>query len=60
MLRANSQTCSVPETARALGFTTKYIYDLLYSSRIAARKVAGRWRIPKDEVEARLRKREQQ
>jgi excisionase family DNA binding protein len=51
---------SVPAAARKLGFTLKYVYDLVYSGRLKAQKVAGRWQIPVAEVEARLRKRVEQ
>jgi excisionase family DNA binding protein len=59
MLKADAKTCSVAETARAMRFTLKYVYDLVYSGRLPARKVGGRWHIPKEEIEARLRNREQ-
>ena len=52
-----NKTFTVPEAARALGWTLKYVYDLVYAGRIAANKVAGRWHIPKAEIEIRLRKR---
>lgn len=58
-MKPTRESYSVPETARVLGFTIKYVYDLVHAGRIAAKKVAGRWRIPKAEIEAR-RKREQQ
>ena len=48
---------SVPEAAKRLGYTLKYVYDLLYSGRLNAQKEMGRWRIPAEEIEARLKKR---
>jgi len=51
---------TVKEAARTLGWTLKYVYDLIYSGRISAKKVAGRWQIPKTEIEIRLRKRGEQ
>lgn len=60
MPKNSSQTCSVSEAARAMGFTLKYVYDLVYSGRMPASKLAGRWRIRKTEIEAHLRKRGQQ
>jgi excisionase family DNA binding protein len=48
---------SVSEAARQLGVTLKYVYDLLYSGRLRADKKLGRWRIPTEEVETRLKKR---
>jgi|HubBroStandDraft_4_1064222.scaffolds.fasta_scaffold828572_1 excisionase family DNA binding protein len=57
MNRSAAKNYTVPEAARAMRYTTKYIYDLIYSGRIEATKMAGRWRIPISEVEARLKKR---
>jgi excisionase family DNA binding protein len=54
------EALTVPAAARQLGFTLKYVYDLVYSGRLAAKKVEGRWQIPAAEVEARLRKRDAQ
>jgi excisionase family DNA binding protein len=48
---------SVPETAKQLKCTTKYVYDLLYSGSISATKVEGRWKIPSSALGARLAKR---
>lgn len=56
-LRSKPQYYTVPEAARAMGFTLKYLYDLVHSGRLTAKKVAGRWQISKAEIEARLRKR---
>ena len=50
---------SVPEAAKRLGFTLKYVYDLVYSGRLKAEKKMGRWRIPTEEIEARLKIRSQ-
>lgn len=52
-----NEDLSVAEAARQLGCTLKYVYDLLYSGRIMARKKHGRWCIPTSEIEARLKKR---
>jgi excisionase family DNA binding protein len=51
---------SVPETAKKLKCTTKYVYDLLYSGSIPATKTDGRWRIPAFAVAARLAKKANQ
>jgi excisionase family DNA binding protein len=51
------ENVSVPEAARRLGFTLKYVYDLVYSGRLKAEKKLGRWSIPMTEIEARLKKR---
>jgi excisionase family DNA binding protein len=47
---------TVPETAKRLKCTTKYVYDLLYSGAIEAKKYDGRWQIPDQVVNARLAK----
>jgi excisionase family DNA binding protein len=56
MIKSAANSYSVPEAARAMQYTTKYVYDLLYCGRLKAHKIAGRWRIPISEVEARLKK----
>jgi len=53
-------TLTVPAAARRLGFTLKYVYDLIYSGRLQAEKLGGRWHIPVTAVDARLAKRAQQ
>ncbi len=50
-------TVSVREAALRMGCTLKYIYDLIYSGRVAARKVGREWRIPVEALEARLKAR---
>lgn len=60
MIKSAVKTYTVPESARAMRCTLKYIYDLVYSGRMEATKVAGRWRIPVSEVNARLAKRDPQ
>jgi excisionase family DNA binding protein len=57
MIKSAAKSYTVPEAARALRCTLKYIYDLVYSGKMGATKVTGRWRIPVEAVEARLRKR---
>jgi hypothetical protein len=44
----------VSQTARVTGFSTKHIYDLLQSGRIAARKRQGRWCIPQSSLQCLL------
>jgi len=56
----STTTVTVPAAARQLGFTLKYVYDLIYSGRMRGEKVAGRWHIPVAEVNARLAKRTDQ
>lgn len=57
MIKTAASSYTVPEAARAMGYTTKYVYDLIYSGRIGATKLGGRWRIPISAVEARLKQR---
>jgi excisionase family DNA binding protein len=51
-------TLSIPETARQLGVTLKYVYDLVQAGRLKAQKVAGRWRIPTSESTLDWRRRQ--
>lgn len=44
------------EASKALGVGRLYIYELLASSRLKARKVLGRWLIPRREVESYRRR----
>jgi len=56
MARSN-KTVTVRETAQKLGFTMKYVYDLVYSGKLPAEKVARQWRIPLSAIETRLAQR---
>jgi excisionase family DNA binding protein len=47
------KTLSVREAAKQLGCTLKYVYDLLYSGRLAGEKVGRQWRIPAGALRAR-------
>jgi excisionase family DNA binding protein len=58
MTRAQ-ETIGVREAAQRLGFTMKYLYDLIYTGRLEAKKVGRSWRIPAQTVEARLKQRAQ-
>jgi excisionase family DNA binding protein len=49
---------SPAQAARTLGVTLNYIYVLLWTKRLPARKSGGRWLIPSSAVESRLRDRE--
>jgi excisionase family DNA binding protein len=54
------QMMSVSKTARKLGVTVDAVYRLLYSGRLAAaRKQDGKWRIPAQAVQERLRQKGQ-
>ena len=54
-----SKELSVIEATRRLGVGIDATYKLLYSGKLPARKVDGRWLIRADAVEARLAKRRQ-
>ena len=45
------------EVSKALGVGRLYVYELLASSRLKARKVLGRWLIPRSEVKTYQRRR---
>ena len=57
MSREKSDNYTVTQAARRLGVSLKWIRDLIYAGRLQAKKVAGSWRIDKQDVEARLDKR---
>ncbi len=46
------------EAARRLGVGLDYLYALLWTRKLAARKVNGRWEIPVAAIEERLKARE--
>jgi excisionase family DNA binding protein len=48
---------SAIEAARRLGVGLDYLYSLLWTGKLTARKVGKHWRIPVEAVEARLRQR---
>jgi excisionase family DNA binding protein len=45
------------EAARRLGIALHYLYSLLWTGKLEARKVGKQWRIPAEAVEARLKQR---
>jgi excisionase family DNA binding protein len=51
------QELSAVESARRLGVGLDYLYSLLWTGKLAGRKVGKQWRIPADAVEARLKAR---
>ena len=46
------------EAAQRLGIGLDSVYSLLWSGKLAARKVDGRWLVSPSEVDARLKSRE--
>ena len=53
-----NKTLSVKETAQRMGCSLKWIFDLLHAAKLkGAEKVHGKWRIPYEVVEERLRER---
>jgi excisionase family DNA binding protein len=48
---------SVAEAARKLGVSLTYLYSLLWTGKLKARKVNRQWRISADAVAARLKAR---
>jgi len=45
------------EAARRLGVGLDYLYSLLWTGKLEARKLNKRWRVSTDAVEARLKDR---
>ena len=48
---------TVSQASRTLGITLDYVYRLIYSGKLVARKSEGRWLIPVADVESRLKAR---
>ncbi len=53
-------TMTVRQAAQKLGTSLRFIYDLLWSGKLAGRKVGTQWLISGQAVEARLKAREAQ
>jgi len=51
------QEVTAVEAARRLGVGLDYLYSLLWTKKLAGRKVGKQWRVPADAVEARLEQR---
>ncbi len=49
---------TVSQASRTLGITLDYVYRLIYSGKLVARKSEGRWLIPAPAVESRRKSRE--
>jgi excisionase family DNA binding protein len=56
-MRQDRRTIGIREAALKLNFSLKYIYDLVYTGKLPAEKIARQWRIPISAVEARLKER---
>jgi len=50
----SSKEISVSETARRLDVGIGHIYVLIWSGKLAARKIDGRWMVSEESVHARL------
>jgi len=48
---------TVAEAARKLGMALTYVYSLVWSGKLKARKVNRQWRVSADAVESRLKAR---
>jgi len=48
---------SAVEAARKLGVGLDYVYSLIWTGKLEASKVGGRWRVSASAVEARLNRR---
>jgi excisionase family DNA binding protein len=56
-MNRTQRTLGIREAAQRLGFTMKYVYDLVYAGKLQAEKVGNQWRIPAEAVEARMKQR---
>jgi excisionase family DNA binding protein len=50
---------SAIEAARRLGIGLDYLYSLIWTGKLAGRKVNRQWRIPAEAVQARVEQRGQ-
>ena len=48
---------TVAQTARTLGIAIGYVYALIWSGKLRAKKVNGQWRVSAEDVAARLKSR---
>lgn len=48
---------SAVDAARKLGVGLDYLYSLLWTGKLAGRKVGGRWRVSAEAVDAKLKQR---
>jgi excisionase family DNA binding protein len=56
MKNHQSSEVTVAEAARQLGIGLQYAYSLVYSGRLPARRVDGRWHVSADAVEERRKR----
>jgi excisionase family DNA binding protein len=55
MQKRSKRELSAIEAARRLGVGLDYLYSLLWTGKLAGRKVEKVWRVPTKAIEARLR-----
>lgn len=53
------QEISPRETAVRLGCRMEFVYTLLWAGQLRGRKVDGRWRVNAEDVDARVKAKEQ-
>lgn len=51
------QFLGVRDTAKVLGVSIKFVYDLIWAGKLEAEKVGKVWRVPAVAIEARLKQR---
>ncbi|MBI3475214.1 MAG: helix-turn-helix domain-containing protein [Acidobacteria bacterium] len=56
-MQNTKDTCTVPQAARCLSVSLKWVRDLIYAGRLPAQKTGGRWYIRKADLEFRLKQR---
>ena len=56
-MSSQPKTVGVREAALKMGFTLKYLYDLIYSGKLEAVKVGRKWHIPSKGIQDRLKER---
>ncbi len=54
---ANSKEVTPRVGAQMLGVNLQFLYQLIWSGKLPARKVSGTWRIPIEALEERIKER---
>jgi excisionase family DNA binding protein len=57
MTQSDTDKYTVPQAARCLSVSLKWVRDMIYADRLPAQKIAGRWYIRKADLESRLKQR---
>jgi excisionase family DNA binding protein len=56
-MRRTAEALSIRDTARQLGVSIRFVYDLVWAGKLPATKVGKVWQIPQNAIHARLKRR---